>query len=140
LYLKAKSRDFSYGIIESIQKIVSNKDLLLTAMVSGKPFLQNACCNENAKSHVPIQYFINENSEILQFIKTTNALSTIVDMVLEISKAQLLYDPRNSIMKYPPLSNDITESNIYAAFIHYCQLDKGHGISSIFHKFSNRNS
>ena len=132
--LKSKISQFSYGIVEAIQKIVKDKTLILNTISTGQPFLQNSCCNEN-KIENPIHYFIKENEEIGQYIRTIDAISKIVDMVLEVSKAPMLFDPRAATSIYPLITNDFTEKNIYAAFIFYCGLDKDKGIPSIFHPF-----
>jgi hypothetical protein len=133
--LKSKIAAFSIGIIESIQKIVQGKDLLLTGMSNGLPFLQNVCCNEADKSHIPLVYFSKEKEEIMQYVRTVDALSTIVQHVVSISKPAILYDPRDTHLKYPPMSSDISEQNIYAAIIYYCELDKGLGVPHRFHGF-----
>ena len=134
LVLKSKISQHSYGIIEAIQKIVKDKALLLNTISTGQPFLQNACCNDK-KSENPISYFINENEEIGQYVRTINAISKIVDMVTDISKAPMLFDPRASTIGYPIISNEFSENNIYATFIYYCELNKGKGIANIFHPF-----
>ena len=135
MVLKSKVASFSLGIIESVQKVVQGKELLLTAMSTGQPFLQNVCCNEADLDHIPIAYFAKDKEDILMYMRTADALSTIIDHVLAISKPALLYDPRDSNLKYPPMPTDISEQNIYAAFIHYCELDKGIGVPARFHGF-----
>jgi hypothetical protein len=134
LVLKSKISNYSYGIVEAIQKIVKDKSLILSTISTGQPFLQNACCNDK-KVENPIVYFIKENEEIGQYVRTIGAISKIVDMVTEVSKAPMLFDPRASASIYPVVSSDFSESNIYAAFIYYCGLDKGKGIPTIFHPF-----
>lgn len=135
LVLKSKIAAFSCGIIECVQKVVQGKELLLTAISSGQPFLQNVCCNELDKSHIPIVYFSKEKEEIMQYMRTVDALSTIVQHVVSISKPAILYDPRDTQLKYPPMPSDISEQNIYAAIIFYCELDKGLGVPYRFHGF-----
>ena len=134
LVLKSKLSQYSYGIVEAIQKLVKDKSLILNTISSGQPFLQNACCNDN-KIENPISYFIKENEEIGQYIRTIGAISKIVNMVMGVSKAPMLFDPRASTSIYPVISNDFSEKNIYAAFIFYCGLDKGKGIPTVFHPF-----
>jgi len=136
LVLKSKIALFSYGIIEAIQKIVHNKPLLLSAISTGKPFLQNACCNDRMENiENPITSFMKDNEEISQYLRTINAISKIVDITMKISAAPMLFDPRESAFKYPEISSHITEQNIYAAFIFYCGLDKGKNIPTVFHPF-----
>jgi len=136
LVLKSKIAQFSYGVIEAIQRLIKDKPLLLSAISTGKPFLQNACCNEqNEDIENPISYFMKDNEEISHYLRTINAISKIVDITMKISVAPMLYDPRESAFKYPEISSHITEQNIYAAFIYYCGLDKGKSIQSVFHPF-----
>ena len=134
LVLKSKISQYSYGIVEAIQKIVKDKSLILNTLSTGQPFLQNACCNNN-KIQNPISYFIEENEEIGLYVRTIVAISKIVDMSMTVSKAPMLFDPRASTSIYPAISNDFSEKNIYAAFIFYCGLDKGKGIPTVFHPF-----
>jgi len=135
MVLKSKIAGFSYRIIENIQAIVQNKELLLTAGSTGKPFLQNVCCNEKDKDYIPMLYFARENDEILKDMTTVQSLSGVVQNVRIISKAPILYDPRNSYLKYPTLSHNITEENMYATMIHYCELDKNIRVPEKFHSF-----
>jgi hypothetical protein len=134
MVLKSKVSQFSYAVIEAIQKIVKDKTLILNTISSGQPFLQNACCN-NDKIDNPIIYFIKENEEIEQYLRTIRTITKIVDTVAEVSKAPMLYDPRVSSFMYPVVSNEFSEKNIFSAFIYYCGLDKGKGVPNIFHHF-----
>jgi len=133
LVLKSKISQFSYGVIEAIQKSVKDKTMILNATSTGQPFLQNACCN--VKIENPIEYFIKENEEIGQYIRTIGAITKIVNVVKEISKAPMIFDPRASSFIYPTVSTHFFEKNIYEAFIYYCGLNKGKGIPTIFHSF-----
>ena len=134
LVLKSKISQFSYGLIEAIQKSVKDKTMILNTTTTGQPFLQNACCNDG-KIENPIEYFIKENEEIGQYIRTIGAITKIVNMVKEISKAPMIFDPRASSFVYPTLSSHFSEKNIYEAFIYYCGLNKGKGIPTVFHSF-----
>jgi hypothetical protein len=135
MVLKSKISAFSYGIIELIQKVVQGKELLLTAASSGQPFLQNVCCNEKDRDHIPLVYFEKEKEEIKQYAKIVATLTTLVYHAASIAKPAILYDPRDTHLKYPPMPTDISEQNVYAAIIHYCELDKGHGVPIRFHGF-----
>lgn len=134
LVLKSKISQFSYGVIEAIQKSVKEKSMILNATSTGQPFLQNACCND-IKIENPIEYFIKENEEIGQYIRTIDAITKIVNVVKEISKAPMIFDPRSSSFIYPTVSTHFSEKNIYEAFIYYCGLNKGKGIQTEFHPF-----
>jgi hypothetical protein len=135
MVLKSKVSAFAIGIVEEVQKAVINKELLLTAMSTGQPFLQNVCCNEIDRDHIPIAYFAKDREEIMQYMRAADALSTMTQLVVAISKPALLYDPRNTKLRYPPMPTDISEQNVYAAIIHYCELDKAVGVPLRFHGF-----
>lgn len=134
LVLKSKISQYSYGIIEAIQKIVKDKPMILNTTTTGKPFLQNTCCNDT-KTENPVEYFVKENEEIGQYIRTIGAITKIVNMVKEVSKAPMIFDPRASSFIYPTVSTHFFEKNIYEAFIYYCGLNKGKGIPTVFHPF-----
>lgn len=123
LALQSKIAHFGFSIISSIQKIVLNKELLLSSASTGTPFLQNVCCSE--KERVPLLYFAEEDPEVLKWAKAAKALGTLRSTIRSFSKAPFLFDPRGRLWEYPPISSEITESNLYNTFIHYCQLTRG---------------
>ena len=129
LALQSKIAQFGFSIISSIQKIVLNKELLLSSASTGTPFLQNVCCSE--KERVPLLYFAEEDPDVLKWAKAAKALGTLRSTIRSFSKAAFLFDPRGRLWEYPPISSEITESNLYDAFIHYCQLTRG----AVPHKF-----
>jgi hypothetical protein len=130
---KSKISQLSYAMIEAIQQIVKGKEVLLTTHTTNTPFVQNVCCNE--KERDPLVYFGNENAEIFANLRSIRALATVVSTASAISKAPFLFDPRDTRLPYPVLSQEISEDNIYAAFISYCRLDKDIGVPSKFHAF-----
>jgi hypothetical protein len=129
LALQSKIAQFGFSVISAIQKIVSNKELLLSSASTGTPFLQNVCCSE--KERVPLLYFAEEDPEVLKCAKAAKALGTLRATIRAFSKAAFLIDPRGRLWEYPPVSSEITETNLYDAFIHYCQLSRG----AVPHKF-----
>ena len=135
MVLKSKIAAFSTGIVEGIQKVVLKKELFLTTMSTGQPFLQNVCCNEIDRDHIPFVYFTKDNEELIHYARTADALSTIISHIIAISKPALLYDPRDNHLKYPSMPTEISEQNVYAAIIYYCELDKGIGVPIRFHGF-----
>ena len=129
LALQSKIGQFGFSIISAIQKIVLKKELLLSSASTGTPFLQNVCCSE--KERVPLLYFAEEDPEILRWAKSAKALGTLRSTITAFSKAAFLFDPRGRLWEYPAITSEITESNLYEAFIHYCQLSRG----AVPHKF-----
>jgi hypothetical protein len=121
--IKSKANQYGYAIMEAINKIVKSKDLLLKTS-SLIPFMENACCNET-KNYIPIVYFIEEDENIKVYLHSMLKLSSIIKDVKEISKASLLYHPNFTGIKYPTIPIGHLEENVYAAFIHYCNFDRG---------------
>jgi len=121
--LKTKIAAHVYGIIEQINNSVHSKKLILETAAK-KPFLQNACCNEDNKSTNPISYFMAENPAIEQYIHVINDLGKTLENIREMSKAPLYYHPASTWTIYPPMPTGQLETNIYAAFIRYCNYDR----------------
>ena len=134
LALQSKIAQLGFSVISDIQKIVKNKDLLLISGVSGEPYLQNVCCNDKNIS-IPILYFSEEDPDILRGVRSIKSLSRLLRTAIQISKPAILFDPRDRNIKYPAISLETNETNIFATFIHYCELDKGLGVPSKFHQF-----
>jgi hypothetical protein len=135
LVLKSKIIQHTFGIIQSIQEVIDSKTVLLKTM-NNIPFLQNACCNEKGASMQPIQYFINENTEIASYMKSTASIINTIDIVKRISKAGALFDPRRTGLRMVNSEKyQSDEETIYSAFINYCRLDKSGYIPLKFHDF-----
>ena len=130
---KSKIMYYSYAMLQAIQEIIKMKTVLLKTS-SNVPFLQNACCNEKEMS--PIAYFKEEDESISQYIKVIDSLAANVHYVNQVSKAGLMFDPRNTKLRIRDIgSREVNEQNIYAAMIHYCGLDRYGFIHSKFHSF-----
>jgi hypothetical protein len=121
--IKNKVKSFSFGVIENINKIVHQKNLLLNT-ASKTPFLQNACCNESRKPTNPIEYFVEDEPLILNYLQGAKSCISLLKDVNELSKAAILYHSSFTGIIYPSLPEGHLESNIYAAFIHYCKFDR----------------
>ena len=121
--LKNKVKSFSFGIIENVNKIVHQKNLLLHT-ASRVPFLQNACCNEANKSTNPMAYFAEHEPLIVNYTQGAKSCIALLKDVKELSKAAILYHASFTGIVYPPVPEGHLESNIYAAFIHYCKFDR----------------
>ena len=132
--LQSKIAELGFSLMSDIQKIVKNKELLLVGAGSGTPYLQNVCCNDRGQI-IPIVYFNEEDNTILKSVKTIKLLSKMWRTAIQISKPAILFDTRDRNVKYPAISMETNETNIYAAFIYYCQLDKGLGVPSKYHTF-----
>jgi len=118
---KTKTLQYSYGIIESISDIVLAKDVLLNT-VSKVPFLENSCCNDK-ESITTLGYFAAQDETILPHLKMISGWSAVLENVKDLSKASLLYHNKPTGMKLVDEAKEHFEINVYAAFIHYCNLD-----------------
>ena len=117
---KSKNIRHSYAIVESINKNVKSKELLLKTM-SKIPFLENACCNEGILH--PLTYFIHEDNNIDLFIKRCIKNESILKNVKGITEASLLFYNENTKTQYPLIPTEFMEINIYQTFIYYCHFD-----------------
>ena len=120
--IKTKGIYYGYGIIELINKIVQKKDPILKT-ASKEPFIENACCTESTVSK-PMDYFIQNDNTIHNYIQISDNIYELLYEFRKLSKPSLLYHKEITRINYPVISQDITELDIYAAFIHYCHFDK----------------
>lgn len=117
-----KSMQFGLGIIEQINEIVKSKGFLLKT-ASQVYFTENACCNDRI-SKTTLAYFEEENKSILQEKIMVKSWEKIIHTFQRRAKAPFLFDPRRTGLTYgSELPTSHFEINIYAAFIHYCNLD-----------------
>ena len=121
--LKGKVLHYGYGIIESINQIVKEKDTLLKTSTR-VPFLENACCNENINATNPIYYFNEQDKNISIYITNAKQLALLLKDAKTLATAPMFYHPEFTGINYPTVSTDYSEENIYATIIHYCNFDK----------------
>ena len=119
---KSKNIMFTYGIVENINAIVKTKSLLLKTM-SQIPFLENACCNEDLTATHPLSYFAREDNTIDNSVKRCRANEQVLKNIRRISKADFLFNKDNTAIQYPVIPTTVMDTNIYLAFIHYCNFD-----------------
>jgi hypothetical protein len=125
--IRSKMIYFSMSMIQSVQNVVGKEKLLLTN-ANKVPFLQNACCNTG--EYKTIDYFskrepsIAANNNIVSYLYNIN-----FDMV-NMAQPTLLVDPKDTKMKFPPVSNEFSEDTIYRGFIEYCNFNSDIPINS----------
>ena len=118
LTIKSKILMFSLSIQEKIQKIIDKKSPLITNKAE-VPFLQNACCDEPSTDiH---KYFIELDKSIASSNAIVNELSDLIYDINNLSRAPLLFDPRNTKFKYPEIDSQFSQDTIYRAFIVFCK-------------------
>jgi hypothetical protein len=120
LVIESKIISYSLAIQECIQKIVDKKNLLLKA--SNKYFTDNACCNEPGnKTMTSLQYFINEDNNINNYNNTVIKLTSLMRDVHILTSSAIMLSNIDTKNHFPMLSNEISEENIYRAFITLCK-------------------
>ena len=122
--LKSKAALFGFSIIESINKVVKKQNLLLKTSAK-VPFIENACCNDNALSMNPIRYFSSEDENINVYITSAQKVALLLSDVALLSRASIIYDRNITGIHYPSIGSGFYEENIYAAFIKYGNYDRG---------------
>ena len=118
---------FSMAIIQSIQKVVHKEKLLLTN-ANKVPFLQNACCNTG--EYKTLDYFAKRESSITNNNDIVSYLYNIAFDMVNMAQPTLLVDPRDTKLKFPPISNEFSEDTIYRGFIEYCNFNSDIPINS----------
>ncbi len=121
--VKSKQIQNGYGVIEIINSIVKNKDSLLKT-ASGLPFLENACCSESKLLLNPIMYFSKEDQNLKVILQRSSKNNKLMKDFYKLSDARMINYTENTFIKYPELSSDYLEENIYHAFISHCNIDK----------------
>ena len=125
--IQGKIIHFSLAIIEAIQRAV-NKEAPLLVNSIGEPFLENVCCNVGPKN--TIKYFSEKESSIATHNIIVSELENTLSHIRYLAMAPFLYDPQDTRLPYPPLSNIFSEQTIYKAFIRYCRFNSGVILSS----------
>jgi len=128
---KSKNIAFSYAILESINAIVDDKSLLLKTMAK-VPFLENACCNDTDITN-PIEYFQKEDENIRLYKMVCNKNEEILKSISMFTRPNFLFNTDKTSLVRPEMPTEIMNSNIYAAFIHYCNFDNKRPIPDDLH-------
>ena len=107
-------------IQELIQNIISKKKAILTNS-SAEPFLENSCCDSNITK--TLQYFTDINGEIVRLNNDVVNTQNLLDDLETLKKANTIFIPTNTKLKYPEISSDYSEETIYKVFIYYCKFN-----------------
>lgn len=125
------------SMVETIQEVVDKEELLLKTK-NNIPFMENACCNVGEK--YTLKYFAEKEPSIL---KHNNQIKKLYQVYLSYTKEllpQTLYDPDDTKLVYPTLSDDFSESTIYLAFLHYCKFNKNIPLPEDLKKVCSKNT
>ena len=120
--LNGKLREFSFAIIEKINKIVEKKELLFVT-ASGIPYLQNACCND--KNNNVYDYFVEEDATIKKYNDNISILEEIKTRNTRMQQPGYFFSDTDTTIVRRKIVNNITEETIYSAFIKHCKFNSG---------------
>jgi hypothetical protein len=131
LVIESKIISYSLMIQEEIQKIIDKKDLLLKS--STHPFMDNACCNDNLNM-TTLEYFNNENSDILVNNSNINSLSNLLKDIRTLTESGIFLSIVNTKRKIPETilfgdDYEFSEETIYKAFIEFCHFQSSLALS-----------
>ena len=120
--LQSKMFYHSLRIQELIQRVIDKKNSLLFTLTN-EPFIQNACCNDGSKQ--TLQYFIDVEPNITKLNETVGLQSKLLYNSINLIKSPFIFDPTNTRLVFPAISNDFSEVTIYKTFIKFCQFNSG---------------
>lgn len=118
LIIESKIIKFSLAIQEKIQQVINSEKLLLLTS-DNRPYVENACCNENTKM-TTIEYFKSKNADISIFNGNVEELTNVLNEIYQLSNGLLFSNKINTKNVYPKVSTNFSEQTIYTAFILYC--------------------
>jgi len=120
MILKSKLRKHAYAIIDLIAGIVAKKGTLL-ATSGGKPFLENACCNEAGSRTKPLLYFNDENPLLESYLRKSEKIGEVLAKTAVLSKPATWFHNENTRIQKTEANMVVEDAmNIYAAYMHYC--------------------
>lgn len=117
-----RTRTLSFGIQESIQRVVDNSEPILRTS-SGVPFLENACCN-NSERKSTNGFFSEQAPEIATYNRYASTNMQKFYRYQRLSQAPALHYTGNTRVEFPPISKEPSPEVIYTTMMHYCQYNK----------------
>lgn len=120
--LNGKIKQYSFGIIQSINNIIINSEPLLQS-ANKSPFIENNCCSTNGIStHNCLSYFIEKDNDILLYETNIIKINKVLNKIRIITKPSLLFNNQNLQKVYPLVTENYnTPEIIYDTIIHYCK-------------------
>jgi len=112
----------TFSVIEMINRVISKKESILRT-ANQVPYLESACCNEPNKSIYPLEYFAEEDTSILLDLKRCQSSQIMLDRIRELTLPPTFFHNESTRFAYPKLPEGVVSSNIYKAYIHYCNFD-----------------
>ena len=118
--IEGKMMYFSLSIQEAIQNIIRREDPILSGN-NNEPFLENVCCNDGLKN--VLDYFMNADKSIDKNNRTVNVLNNLYYFFKNLTRPIMFFDPTNTFIIFPKISNIFSEETVYKAFLYYCQFN-----------------
>ena len=114
--------EHTYSTVDDINKIISQvgKDALLKA--GNIIFLENSCCQE-LNVEKPILYFAEKDANIKKSIEFVQKYGQIYSEIKSLSIPAFACSKLKKIEYVSADSDNISDENIYSAYIHYCKLN-----------------
>jgi len=119
LVIDSKIIMFSMAIQELIQQLVEKKNLLLKA--SGRPYLDNACCNEKGDNITTLAYFEKDNANISSYNVNVAELTATLNDIRLLTQSSIMLSEVNTKRQFPPLSTQFSTETIYYGFVAMCK-------------------
>ena len=119
--LDSKIIQFSFALISEIEKVTSNKELLL-ASNSNNLYSTNACCDEGKNSY---RYFTQQNKSISRYNDILEEYGYIKDKYVKNSYPRHFMSLKDTKLKPLLVEKDYSDELIYSAFIKYCKFNTG---------------
>ena len=128
--LRSKIIFLALSIEEAVQKVVTNNIGAKEAILSNSakvPFLENACCNDSDDN--TYEYFAKREKGINTDNEMVRRLRNVLDDINIMTRASMLFSPKDTRVTYPELPPEFDEQTIYRAFIEYCRYNSDLPIS-----------
>ena len=134
--VKSKIILYGYAIIESINdtvRMVDPSNNLLLKGTDNTPYKQNSCCNGMDDQKSILNYFVNKNPDILEYIYNSKKCEDTLLKLRQLSTPLTFCyneDTSNKIKDDQFPKHHL--SNIVETFIHHLEFDKNRHIPPIF--------
>lgn len=116
-FIQGKIIYFCMRLIQEIQSAIQGKDLLLKNALD-EPFLENMCCNIGSPN--VWQYMTQQNEKLNDIQDTISKYSKILKRYNSLVKASIIYQPKDTKIKYPIVNYEINQVIIQKLISNFC--------------------
>ena len=135
--LRSKIQQFSFAIIESMQRVIDKQPLLLKTE-DDIPFQENACCNDNNVLNT-YEYFVTFDESIDKYNELVRDYNNVLRKHNNIVIAPTLISQINTKNEKSVRSFIFSEKTIYSSFIKYCMFNSGIKLNEQLKQICNNN-